>query len=115
LCAAGLVRLLMSMVSSSPALLWLAWLQVARLAWLWVAWLVFSGDGVPLCRRRRGCHRGSIAWHDQGMGCSQFTRIGHVLGGGGHFCGRVALLATRQGFLFFFKPNSGAAPSAGAG
>ena len=29
----------------------------------------------------------------------QFSRIGHILGGGGHFCGRVAQLATRQGLL----------------
>ena len=29
----------------------------------------------------------------------QFTRIGHIPGGVGHFCGRVARLATRQGLL----------------
>ena len=29
----------------------------------------------------------------------QFTRIGHIPGGGGHFCGRVARLATGQGLL----------------
>jgi hypothetical protein len=41
----------------------------------------------------------------------QFTRIGHIPGGGGHFCGRVARLATSQGLLDLpspiFQPREG--------
>jgi len=76
---------------------------------LYGMWFVGCAEGVG-CRRSQSA-RVSVrlasacatpAMSDKG----QFTRIGDIPGGGGHFCGRLARFATSQGLLHLFPRQS---------